>query len=192
LKATLSPIVAAAAALAPVPDRQTIARIVEQVFTARGIPRRASSTVSSLDVRQSTPEAASKSGNLADAGVLAGAPSFAPSAKSGDFASPAPPSGSIPFSGGRSFSSDNRAEQKDRASAPEVQPPPAPPHPLPPPVEVAEFLSENDVRMALTRNRKLYIGPKTILTPSARDLGNDHEIFIMTDIIPAPKKRYSE
>ena len=58
LKSTLSPIVAAAAALAPVPDRQTIARIVEQVFTARGIPRRGGSA------------AASKSGNLADAGAL--------------------------------------------------------------------------------------------------------------------------
>ena len=75
LKSTLSPIVAAAAALAPVPDRQTIARIVEQVFTARDIPRRGGSA------------AASKSGNLADAGALADAPSFAPSAKGGDFAS---------------------------------------------------------------------------------------------------------
>ncbi len=48
LKATLSPIVAAAAALAPVPDRQTIARIVEQVFTARGIPRRSGSSFAPL------------------------------------------------------------------------------------------------------------------------------------------------
>ena len=75
LKSTLSPIAAAAAALAPVPDRQTIARIVEQVFTARGIPRRGIST------------AAPKSENLADAGAPSGAPSFAPSAKGGDFAS---------------------------------------------------------------------------------------------------------
>jgi acetaldehyde dehydrogenase (acetylating) len=150
LKATLSPIVAAAAALAPVPDRQTIARIVEQVFTARGIPRRVISTVASPDIRQGTASAVPK-----------------PDSEKG-------------------------------ASAPEALPPkPAPipssvPHPLPPPIEVAEFLSENDVRMALTRNRKLYIGPKTILTPSARDLGNEHEIFIMTDIVPAPQKRYSE
>jgi len=46
--------------------------------------------------------------------------------------------------------------------------------------------------MALTRNRKLYIGPKTILTPSARDLGNEHDIFVMTDVVPAPKKRRSD
>jgi hypothetical protein len=151
LKATLSPIVAAAAALAPVPDRQTIARIVEQVFTARGIPRRGGSTVAPLDVCQGTAPAVAKSD----------AEKVIPEAL---FPKPAP----IPSA------------------------PPPTPHPLPPPVEVAEFLSENDVRMALTRNRKLYIGPKTILTPSARDLGNEHDIFIMTDIVPTPKKRHSE
>ena len=180
LKATLSPIVAAAAALAPVPDRQTIARIVEQVFTARGIPRRGGSA------------ATSKSKNLADAGLLAGAPSFASSAKGGDFASD--------LRQGTTLAVPKQDAGKG-ASAPEaLSPKPAPipsalpptPHPLPPPLEVAEFLSENDVRMALTRNRKLYIGPKTILTPSARDLGNEHDIFVTTDVVPAPKKRRSE
>jgi len=151
LKATLSPIVAAAAALAPVPDRQTIARIVEQVFTARGIPRRGGSTVAPLDVRQGTAPAVAKS----DAEKV------------------------IP-------------EALSPKPAPIPSAPPPTPHPLPPPVDVAEFLSENDVRMALTRNRKLYIGPKTILTPSARDLGNEHDIFVMTDIIPATKKRRTE
>jgi hypothetical protein len=166
-KATLSPALAAAAAAAPVPDRQTIARIVEQVFTSHGIPRRAASASSSSPIFSSTP-------------------SFAPSAKGGDIAN----------LGGRSFSSDNRPEKKEGALAPEVLVP-APNlapliHPLPPPIEVAEFLSENDVRQALTRNRKLYIGPKTILTPSARDLGGEHDVFIVTDVVPAPRKRRSE
>ena len=150
-RSTLSPIVAAAAALAPVPDRQTIARIVEQVFTARGIPRRSSPTAAPSGLRQGTALAVPK------------------------------------------------VDLEKGASAPEaLSPKPIPiaalptPHPLPPPLEVAEFLSENDVRMALTRDRKLYIGPKTILTPSARDLGNEHDIFVMTHIVPAPKKRHSE
>lgn len=146
---TLSPIVAAAAALAPVPDRQTIARIVEQVFTARGIPRRGNAPAASPSI----PEAGAVTAPKSDAEKSASASEALPS-------KPAPPSAAGPA-----------------------------PHPLPPPVEVAEFISENDVRMALTRNRKLYIGPKTILTPSARDLGNDHDIFVMTDIIPAAKKR---
>jgi len=79
-------------------------------------------------------------------------------------------------------------------AAPAAAPPPpkVTAHPLAAPVEVAEFLSENDVRMALTRNLKLYIGPKTILTPSARDLGGEHDIFVLTDIVPAVKKRRSE
>jgi hypothetical protein len=138
-----------------VPDRQTIARIVEQVFTARGIRRRSASQ----------PAGSQQPG----------------------------------FLGGRSFSSDNRPEKKEGASAPEALAPTpdapiyaAPVHPLPLPIEVAEFLSENDIRQALTRNRKLYIGPKTILTPSARDLGGEHDVFIVTDVVPAPKKRRSE
>ena len=191
LKSALSPIVAAAAALAPVPDRQTIARIVEQVFTARGIPRRGISA------------AAPKSENLTVAGVLSGAPSFAPSAKGGDFASDLRQGTAFhPEERRLALSSERAAVPKSDsekwASAPEALPSkPAPipspvPHPLPPPIEVAEFLSENDVRMALTHSRKIYIGPKTILTPSARDLGNEHDIFIMTDIVPAIKKRYSE
>ncbi len=163
LKATLSPIVAAAAALAPVPDRQTIARIVEQVFTARGIPRRSSSTTGSPEVRQGTafyPEARKLA--LSPEGAAVPKPDAPPGA---------PPPKSAPIPG--------------TAPAATI-------HPLPPPIEVAEFLSENDVRMALTHNRKLYIGPKTILTPSARDLGGEHDIFIVTDMIPAPKKRRSE
>ena len=57
-----------------------------------------------------------------------------------------------------------------------------------PKIEVAEFVSENDVRSALSRNEKIYLGPKTIVTPSARDFGSDHDIFVLTDLAPAPKK----
>ena len=57
-----------------------------------------------------------------------------------------------------------------------------------PKIEVAEFVSENDVRSALSRNEKIYLGPKTIVTPSARDFGSDHDIFVLTDLPPAPKK----
>lgn len=49
-----------------------------------------------------------------------------------------------------------------------------------PGVSVSPFVSENDVRMAITRHQKIFIGPKTILTPSARDLGTEHEVFVDT------------
>jgi acetaldehyde dehydrogenase (acetylating) len=42
-----------------------------------------------------------------------------------------------------------------------------------------EFVSESDVRAALNAGKKIYISKKTILTPSARDLGNEKEIFAL-------------
>jgi acetaldehyde dehydrogenase (acetylating) len=80
------------------------------------------------------------------------------------------------------------------AEIPEEPPPPAPP-PEPPkqtiihhipadlpkpnggkPVPV-DFVSETDVRNAIEKGEKIYITAKTILTPSARDLGEEKEIF---------------
>ncbi len=78
-------------------------------------------------------------------------------------------------------------------AAVEAEPPPPPPetgpvktivHELRPhrgepekvPVAV-DFVSETDVRTALDKGEKIYITSKTILTPSARDLGNEREVF---------------
>lgn len=40
-----------------------------------------------------------------------------------------------------------------------------------------DFVSEDDVRRAIDQGEKIYITEKTILTPSARDLGEEKEIF---------------
>ena len=40
-----------------------------------------------------------------------------------------------------------------------------------------DFVSETDVRKAIENGEKIYITSKTILTPSARDLGNEKDIF---------------
>lgn len=40
-----------------------------------------------------------------------------------------------------------------------------------------DFVSEDDVRKAVEKGDKIYITAKTILTPSARDLGEEKEIF---------------
>jgi ethanolamine utilization cobalamin adenosyltransferase len=37
---------------------------------------------------------------------------------------------------------------------------------------------EDDVRAALLAGRKLLIGEKTIITPSARDLGESAKVFV--------------
>jgi acetaldehyde dehydrogenase (acetylating) len=42
-----------------------------------------------------------------------------------------------------------------------------------------DFVSETDVRNALDKGEKIYITPKTILTPAARDLGDEKEIFAL-------------
>lgn len=47
----------------------------------------------------------------------------------------------------------------------------------PVPVTAAEFVSEDDVRRAVASGEKIYISKKTILTPSARDLGEEKEVF---------------
>lgn len=56
-----------------------------------------------------------------------------------------------------------------------------PESPAKPAVAISPFVSENDVRRAMTRSEKIFVGPKTILTPSARDLGLEHEIFVETE-----------
>jgi acetaldehyde dehydrogenase (acetylating) len=48
-----------------------------------------------------------------------------------------------------------------------------------PPTEAPEpFVCEDDVRAAMRAGRKLLIGEKTIVTPSARDLGETQKVFV--------------
>lgn len=47
----------------------------------------------------------------------------------------------------------------------------------PVPIKPMDFVSEDDVRKAIETGEKIYISKKTILTPSARDLGEEKEVF---------------
>lgn len=42
-----------------------------------------------------------------------------------------------------------------------------------------DFVSETDVRNAIEKGEKIYITPKTIVTPAARDLGDEKDIFAL-------------
>jgi acetaldehyde dehydrogenase (acetylating) len=56
--------------------------------------------------------------------------------------------------------------------------------PAPPPsqpVEVTDFVCEDDVRRAIAESRKIFIGPRTIVTPSARDLALRSDTLVLTD-----------
>jgi len=44
-------------------------------------------------------------------------------------------------------------------------------------IKTVDFVSEDDVRKAIESGEKIYISKKTILTPSARDLGEEKEVF---------------
>jgi acetaldehyde dehydrogenase (acetylating) len=41
-----------------------------------------------------------------------------------------------------------------------------------------DFVCEDDVRRALTKGEKILLGPRTIVTPAARDLGQSGEVFL--------------
>jgi hypothetical protein len=42
-----------------------------------------------------------------------------------------------------------------------------------------DFVCEADVRDAIKQNCKIFIGPKTIVTPSARDLAMPSDILVL-------------
>lgn len=66
--------------------------------------------------------------------------------------------------------------------APESKSPPV--KPAAPAPSVSPFVSEGDVRRAVTRGEKILIGPKTILTPSARDVAGSEDVLVLTDLVP--------
>lgn len=43
--------------------------------------------------------------------------------------------------------------------------------------QAADFVSEDDVKRAIAKGEKIYVNGKTIITPSARDIGEPAEIF---------------
>jgi acetaldehyde dehydrogenase (acetylating) len=56
--------------------------------------------------------------------------------------------------------------------------PPTAVHPAESVQKAAEFVCEDDVRQAVKLGRKIVIGERTIVTPAARDLAEQHRIFV--------------
>jgi acetaldehyde dehydrogenase (acetylating) len=68
-----------------------------------------------------------------------------------------------------------------RPSTSEIPPPAAATAPFSGPETVqkpVEFVCEDDVRQAIRQSRKIVIGERTIVTPAARDLADQHRIFV--------------
>ena len=60
-----------------------------------------------------------------------------------------------------------------------------------PEIQIADFVCESDVREAARENRKIYIGSKTIVTPSARDLAAGRDTLVVTVTESASARRSS-
>jgi acetaldehyde dehydrogenase (acetylating) len=71
--------------------------------------------------------------------------------------------------------SERRAESAPGTQATRPSPPPAAPTVA---EKAADFVCEEDVRQALRQGRKIVIAERTIVTPAARDLGEQHRLFI--------------
>jgi hypothetical protein len=91
------------------------------------------------------------------------------------------------FLASRGFTPGGGAPAISKAAPQAAVPPPAPAPPSPPPApapapaesqKAAEFVCEDDVRQALKANRKILLGERTIITPAARDLGEQHHVFV--------------
>jgi acetaldehyde dehydrogenase (acetylating) len=144
-------------------DRATVARVVQQVLASQGIGRGSGAP---------KPEPAVKE--------LPSPSSIASEIAGRVFGSSSKPQAEAATKSPAGVSSETKIEAPvspiSLPHAPQAQKLPARPG-----VEIAPFVSENDVRRAMTRSEKIFVGPKTILTPSARDLGVEHDVFIETE-----------
>ena len=143
------------------PDRQTIAKIVERVFKERGIAR---GSGAKIEPQAPTSESQPTPAEVAAAAV---AEHFGESPKAAT--TPANPQ-----------TSPKPTQQSTKPQfKPEAIPSPFPKPPTPE-IKIADFVSENDIRVAMTKQQKIFINPKTIVTPAARDLGDSNNVLIMT------------
>lgn len=169
----------AAGTVAPAPDTSTggvdraaIARVVANVLAAQGIAR--GSAAPKPQAAPSTQPAPAAKDLASPASIAAEIADrvFGPSAKHKMGSAETSPA------------ADSGATKKTEAPVPAalaVGGGKKPESPANAAIEIQVFVSENDVRRAMTRNEKIFIGRKTILTPSARDLGLEHEVFVETE-----------
>jgi acetaldehyde dehydrogenase (acetylating) len=81
------------------------------------------------------------------------------------------------FLGSRGFKGGApRSEPVAAAAAPSA--PAAKPAEVKPEEPPTDFVCEDDVRLAIRQSRKIVIGERTIVTPAARDLAEQHKVFV--------------
>ena len=50
-----------------------------------------------------------------------------------------------------------------------------------PPIRITDFVCERDVRLAIEEGRKIFIGPKSIVTPSAREAASRSDTIVLAE-----------
>ena len=151
-------------------DRAAIARVVEKVLAAQGIAR-----------GSGAPKSSPAPASTAAAKAPASPSSIAAEIADRFFGSPAKPKPEIAATSSAAFHATTRPADAGVPAAPATDAGKRPEPPAKTATEIQVFVSENDVRRAMTRSEKIFIGRKTILTPSARDLGLEHEVFVETE-----------
>jgi acetaldehyde dehydrogenase (acetylating) len=148
-------------------DRAAIARVVETVLASQGIARGsgAPKPMPAAVPAPATKQSASPSSIAAEIADRFFGSSAKPNVESANLAA----------------SAATKTEQTTVPRAPALDAVKKPAPSAKAAIEIQVFVSENDVRRAMTRSEKIFIGRKTILTPSARDLGLEHEVFVETE-----------
>jgi hypothetical protein len=75
----------------------------------------------------------------------------------------------------------NSPQQPPLSSYRELQPGTAKPVAAAAPSKPVPFVCEDDVRVAIKGNARIPIGKKTIITPSARELGEGNQVFVFSE-----------
>jgi acetaldehyde dehydrogenase (acetylating) len=81
------------------------------------------------------------------------------------------------FLGSRGFRTGSLSSADGRQVGTVVAPPVFPREPAPPVPAPLDFVCEEDVRLAIRAGRKLAVSERAIVTPAARDLGEEHQVF---------------
>jgi acetaldehyde dehydrogenase (acetylating) len=140
-------------------DKQAIVAAVEQYLASRGIAL-AGSSAPAVPTASVVPNIAAQ---VVDRFLASRTPAPTPAP-----ATPAPICGTCATS---TTSPDAGGGSPQASPAPATAPAPQ--------VPVVDFVCEADVRAAIQAKRKIYIGPKTIVTPSAKELAAEHEVLVM-------------
>jgi len=161
-EAAQQPALAASEATPRAIGREEIAAIVDRFLAGRAPQGTSHAELHPISSQPSQPVID------VEAGSKYAAPSAAPHAEAAPTAvqtggngntqaqTPPPPQPSAPANGGQTASANGNARK------------------------AVDFVSEDDVRRAIQKGEKIYVNARTIITPSARDIGEPAEVFAKT------------